>query len=67
MRLLFSSSGPVSRAAVLIRAGVVRGVCVCVYLNECEYVCMFRVLGLVDVGARAVTGHGAARCGLRTL
>lgn len=29
--------------------------------------CVFRGLGVVDVGVRAVTGHGGARCGLRRL
>lgn len=53
---------------VLIRAGIVqhaRDVFTQISMNV--YVCVLRGFCVVDVGVRAMTGHGSAQCGLRNL
>lgn len=58
-----------SRVVVLISAGIVQCVHVCLlkFVRICLCVRAERGLSVVDVGVRAMTGHGSARCGLRRL
>lgn len=52
---------------VLIGAGRVECVhkCLLKLACICLYVCGLRGVCVVDVGVRAMTGHGSARCGLK--